>query len=522
MRKILMILFVLVEFVFAQFTKTTGPQGVNSLVVLNSQVFASTWGQGLFISSDFGKTWRGTNNGLKNKFFFSLTSSENKLFAAGGDGVFLFNRKNWIALNNGFPAANVFQVAIKGAKIYAGTNGSGVAYSNDYGMNWSTINLGLPNNGDPTFTHSIAIHGSKVFAGCNGGTFLLNENVFVWEPVSLQLKDCGLIATNQKTLFASTDGKLFISKDNGKTWTQSENGLEGRIVLSIVFYENYVIVGTSQGLSISKDEGNSWTSINDDEIASTSIRAITICPPNVIVANEKGIYYTPTNILSRKETKSLIDNSKATQGDKVDWIKIVPNNSKNGFNFSTDGYLTYKGKSTELQIPIYSDIGKKILPELFISPKSPNNQFVFLTGRKDEDFKFYYLLDLTTMRLFNANETHYGPAMWVRWSRTNKYAILHDPESGLMQSINLETKKIVTLPLAERNGVGTIYNLSSENSFGALESKDQWAEVDVESFKWNKDETKFTVDMKVRSYEKVFRTYKVEADILNSRVLEVK
>lgn len=521
--KKLFLLFFIVQSIFAQFTKTNGPQNVNSLAVYNSKIFASTWGQGLFMTTDFGKTWISANNGLKNKFFFSLTSSENKLFASGGDGITLFNGKNWIALNNGFPAAYVFQVAVKGTKIYAGTNGSGVAYSDDYGMNWATINLGLPNKGDPTFTHNIAIHGSKVFAGCDGGTFLLNENANgVWSPVPLPLKDCSLIVTNQKTLFASSGGKLFISKDNGNTWSISENGLEGRIVLSIAFYENFVIAGTSQGLSISKDEGNSWASIDADEIANSSIRAIAICPPNLIIANEGGIYYCPTNILSRKETKSLFDKSKTTQGVKIDWINIEPNKPKNGFSLLRDGYLSYKGTSTELQIPIYSDMGKKILPELFISPKSPNNQFVFLTGRKDEDSEFYYLLDLTTMRLFNANESHYGPAKWVKWSKTNKYAILHDPESGLMQSINLETKKIITLPLAERNGVGTIYNLSSENSFGALESKDQWAEVDVESFEWNKDETKFTVDMKVRSYEKIFRKYKVEADILNSRVLEVK
>lgn len=523
MKKILFLLFFVNQLMFAQFHKTNGPQNVNSLAVYNSKIFASTWGQGLFMTTDFGKSWISANNGLKTKFFFSLTSSENKLFASGSDGVFLFNGKNWIALNNGFPAAYVFQVAVKGAKIYAGTNGSGVAYSDDYGMNWATINLGLPNNGDPTFTHNIAIHGSKVFAGCDGGIFLLNENANgVWSPIPLPFKDCGLIVTNQKTLFTSTGGKLFISKDNGNTWLISENGLEGRIVLSITFYENFIIAGTSQGVSISKDVGNSWASIDADEIANSSIRAIAICPPNLIIANEEGIYYCPTNILNRKETKFLIDKSKTTQGVKIDWINIEPNKPKNGFSILKDGYLTYKGTSTELQIPIFSDIGKKILPELFISPKSLNNQFVFLTGRKDEDSKFYYLLDLTTMRLFNANDTHYGPAKWVKWSKTNKYAILHDPESGLLQSLDLETKKIKTLPLAERDGVGTIYNISNENRQHVLRAQDQWAEVDVESFKWNNNETKFTVEMKVRSYEKVFRGYKVEADLQTGRVLEVK
>ena len=247
-----------------------------------------------------------------------------------------------------------------------------------------------------------------------------------------------------------------------------------------------------------------------------------------------------TQILFAEQSEIILDKIESSMNNNINlqknndnvWLKIESNKQRNDFEYSSKGYITYKGKKCLDQIVYTIYINDKpeisIPPTIYISPQSPNKRFVFITGCEETDikncnFRIFKLLDLNTMEIFEANHSHYGPEMWVKWSKTNKYAILHDPESGLMQSVNLETKEIITLPLAERNGVGTIYNLSSENSYGALWSKNQWAEVDEKTFKWNKDETKFYVKMNVMNENHdIIRSYNVEADLQTGRVLEVK
>jgi hypothetical protein len=92
-------------------------------------LFAGTYGSGVYRSLDNGKSWIPANNGLTNGQIHALVVSDTNIFAAthqGGVYLSSINRLNWTAVNIGMPSREVHALAISGTNLFAGTWGSGV------------------------------------------------------------------------------------------------------------------------------------------------------------------------------------------------------------------------------------------------------------------------------------------------------------------------------------------------------------------------------------------------------------
>ena len=125
MKRILFLVSILVAFVIsanAQWQQTNGPYGghIGCLTVSGSNVFAGTWGGGIFLSSNNGSTWTAVNQGLTAPVVFSFAVSGSNIFAGTDGGVFLSadNGANWTAMNTGLPNASVISLAINGNNIF--------------------------------------------------------------------------------------------------------------------------------------------------------------------------------------------------------------------------------------------------------------------------------------------------------------------------------------------------------------------------------------------------------------------
>lgn len=114
---------------FAQWVQTNGPSGgyVRSLAVSGTNLFAGTWGGGVF---------RFTNNGT-----------------------------SWTQVNNGLTTTNVQSLAVSGTNFFAGTEGGGVFRSTNNGTSWTRFNTGLKN----TNVFSFAVNDKYLFAGTRLG-----------------------------------------------------------------------------------------------------------------------------------------------------------------------------------------------------------------------------------------------------------------------------------------------------------------------------------------------------------------
>lgn len=70
-----------------------------------------------------------------------------------------------------------------------------------------------------------------------------------------------VLGTNGTDIYAATDASAFLSADGGRSWTEEDAGITGRIS-SFAFVGQTAFAATDQGIFRSTDEGRSWTGVN--------------------------------------------------------------------------------------------------------------------------------------------------------------------------------------------------------------------------------------------------------------------
>jgi ligand-binding sensor domain-containing protein len=238
---------------------------VTSIAVNPSgHLFAGTWfGNGVFRSTDNGRTWVSCDSGLTNKWIEALTVTQTGTILAGTFQGGLFRSTNngisWSAVNTGLTSDEwIFCFAFDSSgHIFAGTWARGICRSTDNGITWTRMN-----DLSSTSIYSIAIN--KV---------------------------------NQ--IFVRADNGVFRSTDYGETWIPTafaDQGGGGIITNSA----NHIIASTYDGVSLSTDEGASWVSINAG--TDLDIRVITLTRNDFLVAGSygKGVFRSrmPTSSIS--------------------------------------------------------------------------------------------------------------------------------------------------------------------------------------------------------------------------------
>ena len=96
----------------------------------SGQIFAGTWGNGVFLSTDNGESWTEVSNGITQPFILSLViNAEGDIFAGAdfGGGVFrsVDNGRTWTPVDNGLTTSNNVNALIVSSSgdIFAGIYG---------------------------------------------------------------------------------------------------------------------------------------------------------------------------------------------------------------------------------------------------------------------------------------------------------------------------------------------------------------------------------------------------------------
>ena len=231
---------------------------VVSLAVYGSHILAGTNGNGIFISDDKGKTWREAEISLQrpNIFAFAVVprSDGNAIVYAGTyyDGVYRSTDygSHWLNTSNQKFPAEIWCLVSRDSMLYAGTMGL-TYFSSDDGASWK-VSKGVSD------VHAFAVSppiedGQDLFAGSIIGTGVwLSADVHSrWAPVRNGLKNLYVwslgISTDKNgrsILFAGTEGGIYYSPSNGKKWTSANAGLTNLNIRSIAVTDKYVFVGT--------------------------------------------------------------------------------------------------------------------------------------------------------------------------------------------------------------------------------------------------------------------------------------
>ncbi len=136
---------------------------VTSLAVIGNNLFAGT-GHGVFLSTDYGTSWAKVNNGFTGNLVNALTVKGNELFAGTfGMGVFRSsdNGANWTHTSL---ITDVTALTVVDTNLFAGTWSSGIYRLKNWDSTW--IPVGLPNE----YVTSFAFNNGYLYAATNNSS----------------------------------------------------------------------------------------------------------------------------------------------------------------------------------------------------------------------------------------------------------------------------------------------------------------------------------------------------------------
>lgn len=108
---------------------------------------------------------------------------------------------------------------------------------------------------------------TKLFAGTfGGGLFVSVDNGTTWTEKNNGLTSANVfaLAANGTDLYAGTGAGIFRSVDNGEHWVPMNNGLTNTFVVTIVINGTNIFAGTNGGgVFLSTDNAANWSSLNN-------------------------------------------------------------------------------------------------------------------------------------------------------------------------------------------------------------------------------------------------------------------
>jgi hypothetical protein len=167
---------------------------------------------------------------------------------------------------------------------------------------------------------SLFVSGTNVFAGNEVGVFLSMNNGESWSEPNLDLNP-SLISSfvvmpnpeGGQYLFAGSQGQgIFLSTDNGSNWKKIDSGLTNKTVWALAFSGSNLFAGTSGGVFLSTNNGESWNAENNG-LPNTSIYSIAVmgtnlfagtCSDGVAGTSGRGVFLSTNNGISWVEHNS--------------------------------------------------------------------------------------------------------------------------------------------------------------------------------------------------------------------------
>ena len=271
-------------------TKGLHKKEIHSLIFYKIFLFAGTFQNGIYRSTDNGIVWVSLNSELTDKYIFSFAANNSFLFACTNTGIYRSSNygNSWTTI--GPTIDETVSLGVNGSSLFA--NGSygdneAIFHSTDNGNSWTMslpINIGIgafavhENNiyaagraGDIyEFYHStdnglswatgkiskqinsIAILGSAIIAAGIGGVLRSTDNGTTWSDAGLKNYTIVALAVMGTNLFAAggddTGCQILRSTDNGRTW--KDTGLEDILVSALTVKENILFAGTGFGIYV--------------------------------------------------------------------------------------------------------------------------------------------------------------------------------------------------------------------------------------------------------------------------------
>lgn len=183
-------------------------------------VFAGTWGQGMYVSNNCGLTWTQSNTGLGTHLIVTgiTVTANNTVFVGTFDGgVFksVDHGASWVSQIVGYNYIWAMASNSNG-DIFAGTYGDGLYRSTNGGTSWTKTSF------PGTYVYELRIDAAdNVFgASYSGGVFASTDNGNTWSSIGMGGFGLSslLIVSNGSTPDGMGTGKIYTGTANGSIY----------------------------------------------------------------------------------------------------------------------------------------------------------------------------------------------------------------------------------------------------------------------------------------------------------------
>jgi len=314
-------------------TELAQNSSIVNLAFDGNNYWVGTANNGVFLSTDEGKSWIQRNNGINTSTVYGLAINGNNMYAGNRENIISLTKDNgetWTNINNGLPDnAGMKTIVVDSDYIFAVQVGGNTIYmSPDNGKTWGITPSSFPGaliydmlimNGnlvtssitgafvssdkgeswvksalDDTTTKLLefAIDGDKIYASSGSGVFISNNNGFNWSRIDTNKWNISAIAINDGNIYIARNRRLFVKNKNSENWDTLATYITNNDINQILFYKNNMLVYTPRedGLLISTDSGVSWNKRNGG-LPSFQIWDLKIKDDEIYAAiNGAGIY----------------------------------------------------------------------------------------------------------------------------------------------------------------------------------------------------------------------------------------
>ncbi len=228
---------------------------------------------GLSKSNDYGKTWVSISNGLPSfRTLSSIIKKDGILLIGTSEGVYIsFNDGvNWTVSNKGFnPVSEIYSMISYKGNLYA-SNWFGVYKSIDNGNSWNYIGLNR--------ISTLASGSNGIYAGSFDSQNVDYQNVYRMSDVTQQWEH--ILTTNNvhsiilygQNIFVGTEKGIILSKDDGFTWKEFNEGVNQSQVNCFAINDKYIFAGTRDFSVWKRSIAETITNVvNKDKIIPTTL-----------------------------------------------------------------------------------------------------------------------------------------------------------------------------------------------------------------------------------------------------------
>jgi hypothetical protein len=258
-------------------TSNTAGNAIQSIVRSGGDLFAATFGTGIFRSSDNGATWTQINAILPGTDVRSLLAYPGFIFAGTNRGVVCTrstdNGITWTESNSGFLTSTcingLVMVVDSGRNNMFAATYEGVYRSTNNGATWTisrTVSGGV---------RAVGLVGKWVYSGGTEGVYRTTDLGGTWAKADsgMTSKYASAFTTIDSTLYATTfGGGIFKTTNRSVLWTAA--GLTGANLWSLASTDTTLYAGdVSSGVWRSTNRGANWTSCTLSGLPITSLMA---------------------------------------------------------------------------------------------------------------------------------------------------------------------------------------------------------------------------------------------------------